>query len=459
MLERTILSNLIFNKDYSRKVIPHLKDEYFSDRKYKAIFHILNSYIGKYNQPPSIEALKVDISGKEGLPENLYYEIVEELEHFKPSESENDSQWLLDTTENFCQEKALYNAIMNSISIIDEKEKKDGLLKGAIPQLLSDALGVSFNNSIGHDYIEDSDDRFDFYHRKEEKVLFDLDYFNKITRGGLSRKSLNVILAGTGVGKSLFMCHCAAANFIQGKNVLYITLEMSEEKIGERIDANLLDIPITDFETIPKSIYQKRIDKIKEKSIGRLIIEEYPTASAGAAHFRALLNELKSKRNFIPDIIYIDYLNICISSRIKQGSNANSYTYVKAIAEELRGLAVECNVPVVTATQTTRGGYNSSDIDLTDTSESFGLPATADLMFALISTEELQEMNQIIVKQLKNRYADPTMYRRFVIGVDRPKMRLYDVEGSAQDIMDGPVFDDTEFGQKFDKEKFNDVLV
>lgn len=456
MIERTILSNLLLNEKYCRKVIPHLKDEYFSEKKYKALFHVIQNYIAKYNHAPTIEAFKIDISSKEGIPESLYHDMIEEIEYLKVDDN-TDIQWLFDVSEEFCQEKAIYNAIMESISIIDDK--KGNLLKGAIPKMLSDALGVSFDTSVGHDYIEDANKRFDFYHQKEEKIPFDLDYFNKITRGGLSKKSLNVILAGTGVGKSLFMCHAASACFMQGKNVLYITMEMAEEKIGERIDANLLDIPVTELETMPKSLYDKKMSKLKEKSIGKLIIEEYPTASAGAAHFRALLNELKSKKNFVPDIIFIDYLNICMSSRIKPGSNTNSYTYVKAIAEELRGLAVEYNVPIVTATQTTRGGYNASDIDLTDTSESFGLPATADFMFALISTEELQEMNQIIVKQLKNRYADPTRYRRFVIGVDREKMRLYDVEQSAQNITDGPVFDESEFAEKFDKQKFNDVLV
>jgi hypothetical protein len=362
-------------------------------------------------------------------------------------------KWLLDSTEKFCQDKAIYNAIMASIKILDDKSGSSST--GAIPTLLSDALGVSFDVSIGHDYFANADDRFDFYHRKEEHIPFDLDFLNKITKGGLVRKTLNIALAGTGVGKSLFMCHCASFNLTQGKNVLYITMEMAEEKIAERIDANLLNVTIDELTSLTKDAYDKKISRVKEKTVGKLIVKEYPTASAGSAHFRHLINELRIKRNFVPDIVYIDYLNICSSSRIKSGSNVNSYTYIKAIAEELRGLAVEFNVPVVSATQTTRGGYGNSDVELTDTSESFGLPATADLMFALISTEELEDLNQLMIKQLKNRYNDPTIHRRFVVGIDRAKMRLYNAEDSAQDAImdDKPVFNKSGFGGRMDEEK------
>lgn len=460
MIEQTILAGILFNDEYCRKVIPHLKDDYFSAKKHKALFHIISKYIQKYNQAPSVEALKIEIGSKDGIPENLYHEMVEEIPELKHDESSR-LDWLVDVTEKFCQDKALHNAILESIAIMDDSGDKQ-LTKGSIPKILSDALAVSFDNSIGHDYLDDYLDRYDFYHRTEEKIAFDLHYFNEITRGGLSKKSLNVCLAGTGVGKSLFMCHCAAANLVNGKNVLYITMEMAEEKIAERIDANLLDVRIDEIEIMNKSIFEKKIQKVKDRTVGKLIVKEYPTASAGSANFRALINELKTKKNFVPDVIYIDYLNICMSSRIKSGSNINSYTYIKAIAEELRGLAVEFNVPIMTATQTTRSGYGASDLELTDTSESFGLPATADFMFALISTEELQEMGQIMVKQLKNRYDDPTRLRRFVIGVDRAKMKLYDTEASAQDdIMGGPVFDNTETGKRFeiDKNKFKDLIV
>jgi archaellum biogenesis ATPase FlaH len=368
-----------------------------------------------------------------------------------PQSDENNVEWLIDTTEKFCQDKAIYNAIMESIKILDDK--KGELSKGSIPQILSDALGVSFDTSIGHDFLDDAQERFDFYRMKEQRTTFDLDYFNKITNGGLPNKTLNIALAGTGVGKSLFMCHCAAANLMDGKNVLYITLELAEEKVAERIDANLLDIPISELALVPNETYFKRMGRLKEKCKGKLIVKEYPTASAGSANFRHLLNELKIKKNFVPSIIYIDYLNICTSSRIKQGSNVNSYTYIKAIAEELRGLAVEFNVPIMSATQTTRSGFGNSDVGLEDTSESFGLPATADFMFALISSEELADLGQIMVKQLKNRYNDPDHYKRFVIGVDKSKMRLYDTEQEAQkDILDGPVMDYTEVGKRMNEE-------
>ena len=460
--EPVIFSNLIFNEDYARKVIPFLKDEYFSDHSERIIFQLIDEYVKKYNSFPSKEALAIDLSNKEDVNEQTFKtckSIIETIE----VDGKTKIEWLLDQTEKFCQEKAVYNAIMKSIQIMDDKT--GGLTKGAIPQILSNALGVSFDTSIGHDFIEDADSRFEFYHTKELRIPFDIEYFNTITQGGLPRKTLNIALAGTGVGKSLFMCHCAAVNMVAGLNVLYITMEMAEERIAERIDSNLLDVTIDELKLIPKDSYDKKMARIKNKTTGKLVIKEYPTASAGSANFRHLLNELKIKKNFIPDIIYIDYLNICISSRIKNGANVNSYTLVKAIAEELRGLAVEFNVPIVSATQTTRSGYSSSDVGLEDTSESFGLPATADFMFALISTEELQDLGQIMVKQLKNRYNDPGVNRRFVIGIDRSKMRLYDVEQSAQeDLLDGPVMDNTKFGEedyernrkkpKFDRSKF-----
>jgi hypothetical protein len=393
----------------------------------------------------------IELNNRDGLNENAFKESKRLIEDLQVDNTE--LKWLLDSTEKFCQEKAIYNAIMASIKIIDDKSGASST--GAIPTLLSEALGVSFDVSIGHDYFANSDDRYEFYHRKEEHIPFDIDYLNKITKGGLVRKTLNIALAGTGVGKSLFMCHCASYNLTQGKNVLYITMEMSEEKIAERIDANLLNVTVDELSTLPKDSYDKKLSRVKEKTIGKLIVKEYPTASAGSANFRHLINELRIKRNFIPDIIYIDYLNICSSSRIKAGSNINSYTYIKSIAEELRGLAVEFNVPVVSATQTTRSGYGNSDVELTDTAESFGLPATADLMFALISSEQMEDLNQIMIKQLKNRYNDPTIHRRFVVGIDRAKMRLYNVEESAQgDIMDDtPVFNKSSFGSAEDDRK------
>ena len=444
MIEQTILSHLIYNESYARKTLPFLKDEYFHNLADKTVYRLIDDYVKQYNSTPTKEVLMIELNNRDGLNENTFKESKRLIEDLQVDNTE--IKWLLDSTEKFCQEKAIYNAIMASIKIIDDKSGSTST--GAIPTLLSDALGVSFDVSIGHDYFANADDRYAFYHRTEEHIPFDLDYFNKITKGGLVRKTLNVALAGTGVGKSLFMCHCASHNLTQGKNVLYITMEMSEEKIAERIDANLLNVTVDELTTLPKDAYDKKINRVKEKTVGKLIVKEYPTASAGSANFRHLINELRIKRNFIPDIVYIDYLNICSSSRIRAGSNVNSYTYVKAIAEELRGLAVEFNVPVVSATQTTRSGYGNSDVELTDTSESFGLPATADLMFALISTEQMEDLNQIMVKQLKNRYNDPTIHRRFVVGIDRAKMRLYNVEESAQgDIMDDtPVFSKTTFG-------------
>ena len=454
-LERAIFNNLLNNETYARKTIPFLKPDYFHNRNDKVVFELINSYVMEYNAFPTKEALLVDLNNRDNISEDQFKECKEIVEEI-PDQSDQLSNvdWLVDQTEKFCQDKAIYNAIMQSIQVMDDKTGK--LSKGSIPQLLSDALAVSFDMSIGHDFIEDADSRFEFYHRKEERLPFDIDYLNKITRGGLPRKTLNILLAGTGVGKTLAMCHFAASYMAAGKNVLYITMEMAEEKIAERIDANLLNVPLDELSVLPKESYDKKMTRLKEKTVGRLIIKEYPTSTAGAANFRHLLNELKIKKNFVPDVIFIDYLNICMSSRLKQGANVNSYTYIKAIAEELRGLAVEFNVPVISATQTTRSGFDSSDVGLTDTSESFGLPATADFMIALIATDELKALNQIMVKQLKNRYSDPEMYKRFVVGVDRPRMRLYDAEQSAQsDIVDdSPVYDNTPAG-KFDKDKFN----
>jgi replicative DNA helicase len=463
MIEQIVLNNLIYNEEYGRKIIPFLKDEYFSDHSQKIVYNLIDAYVKKYNTFPTLEALAIDLSNKDGMNEETFKHCKNVLSEIKPEEKPSDLQWLVDQTEKFCQEKAVYNAIMSSIHILDDKSGKAS--KGAIPQILSDALAVSFDTNIGHDFLENAESRFEFYHKTEVRIPFDIDYFNKITQGGLPKKTLNIALAGTGVGKSLFMCHCAAANLTAGLNVLYITLEMAEERIAERIDANLLDISLDELKVIPYNTYEKRISRLKSKTTGKLVIKEYPTACAGSANFRHLLNELKIKKSFTPDIIYIDYLNICNSSRIRHGANVNSYTLIKAIAEELRGLAVEFNVPIVSATQTTRTGYSSSDVGLEDTSESFGLPATADFMFALIATEELQELGQIMVKQLKNRYSDPGHIRRFIVGVDRSKMRLYNTEQSAQDdILDGPVMDNTKFGEedyernrkkkKFDKSAF-----
>jgi replicative DNA helicase len=459
MIEKTILSHLVFNEAYARKALPFLKDEYFQNQQDKVVYKLISDYVQKYNNTPTKEVLFLELNNKDGLSETTYKDSKRLIEDLQVENT--DISWLLDSTEKFCQEKAVYNAIMASIKILDDKSSMD---KGSIPVLLSDALGVSFDVSVGHDYFSNSDDRYEFYHRREEHIPFDLEFFNKITKGGLVRKTLNIALAGTGVGKSLYMCHCASHNLVSGKNVLYITMEMSEEKIAERIDANLLNVTVDELGIMPKDVYDKKINRVKEKTIGKLIIKEYPTASAGSAHFRHLINELRIKRNFTPDVIYIDYLNICCSSRIRTGSNVNSYTYIKAIAEELRGLAVEFNVPVVSATQTTRSGYGNSDVELTDTAESFGLPATADLMFALVSSEELESRGQIMVKQLKNRYNDPTVNKKFVVGIDRAKMRLFNTEISAQDnlIDDTPVFNKSKAGQSIDSEKksrFSELLV
>lgn len=450
--ERVIFSHLVENEDYGRKVVPFLKREYFHDHIDQVIFNVVDNYVKQYNAFPSKETIIIDLGNVNNISDETYSQARDIVNSLTPDKN-SDLSWLVDRTEKFCQEKAVYNAIMASIQIIDDKTGK--LSKGSIPNILSDALAISFDTNIGHDFIEDANSRFDFYHKKEEKVPFGLEYMDKITKGGLPRKTLSVVLGGTGGGKSLFMCHCAATNLTMGKNVLYITMEMAEERIAERIDANLLDISLNDLELIPKETYQKRIDKLKSKTIGKLIIKEYPTASAGSANFRHLINELRLKKNFVPDIIYVDYLNICASSRIKQSSGVNSYTYVKAIVEELRGLAVETNTVLITATQTTRSGYGSSDVDLTDTSESWGVPQTADFFIAIINNDELQSLNQVMIKQLKNRFSDMSENRRFVLGIDKSKMRLYDVEQSAQeDILEGPVMDKTEFGsQDFERNK------
>jgi replicative DNA helicase len=435
-LEQTIIKNLIYNEDYTRKVLPFIRPDYFSNNTEQIVFKEVFDFINQYKNPPTHEALVINFTERKNLTEPQVREAIEMLNDIHKNKDEpSETKWLIEQTEKFCQDKAIYNAIMESVGILDNKGDKRS--KGEIPKLLSDALGVSFDNNIGHDYMQDVDSRYESYHKVESRIRFDLDYFNKITKGGLPRKTLNIALAGTGVGKSLFMCHCAAANLSEGRNVLYITMEMAEEKIAERIDANLLNIDLNELHTIGKEDYIRKFSTLQNKTHGKLIIKEYPTASASSLHFRALLNDLALKKNFKPDIIYIDYLNICCSSRIKPGANVNSYSYIKSIAEELRGLAVETDVPIVSATQTTRSGYSNSDVELTDTSESFGLPATADFMFALITNEELEGLNQILVKQLKNRYADPSANKRFVLGVDRAKMRLYDAEQSAQgDITD-----------------------
>ena len=431
-IESTIIKNLVSDDTYVRKVIPYIKPEYFNEYSDKILFDIINNFVVTYGQTPTKEVLSIEVDNRKDLNEDSYKQLQVKIDDI--DNTEVDSQWLLDATEKWCKQRAVYLALLDSVKIADGQDEKR--TEDAIPSILQEALAVSFDDHIGHDYIEDYADRFDFYHRNESKIPFDLSLFNKITKGGIPNKTLNVALAGTGVGKSLFMCHMAAASLLQGKNVLYITLEMAEEKIAERIDANLLNVNIKDIEDLPEQLFESKVTRLAQKTNGKLIIKEYPTASAHSGHFKALLNDLSLKKSFKPDIIFIDYLNICASSRYK-GALVNSYTYVKAIAEELRGLAVEFDLPIVSATQTTRSGYGSSDVDLTDTSESFGLPATADLMFALISTEELENINQIMVKQLKNRYNDLNLFKRFVVGIDRAKMRLYDVEDSAQvDIVD-----------------------
>jgi replicative DNA helicase len=427
-IETTILSNLVYDEEYIRKVIPFLKEEYFQDGIEKVIFQTIWAYAEKYKSNPTLEALVIDVQDK-ALNEEQYKKSVDYLSEIEKTPMDLD--WLTDQTEKWCKEKAIYNAVLNSIQIIDGKVKDQ--TPDSLPGILSEALSVSFDKHIGHDYMEQSADRYEYYHAKEEKIPFDLDFFNRITKGGLPNKTLNIALAGTGVGKSLFMCHVAASTLMQGKNVLYITLEMAEEKIAERIDANLMNITMDDMHDLPRHMYENRFEKIQKKTTGNLIVKEYPTASAHCGHFRALFNELALKKDFKPDLVFVDYINICASSRFRAGANVNSYTYIKAIAEEMRGLAVEYNLPIMSATQTTRTGFVSTDVGLEDTSESFGLPATADFMFALISSDELNEQNQMLVKQLKNRYADPTMNKKFILGVDRAKMRLYDVSQTAQD--------------------------
>ena len=446
-IENTIIKNLIQNETYTRKVIPFIKSEYFTESSEKLVFEEIVKYFDKYTKSPTVEALLINLDNVTSKGDAIVKSSKELIGNIETDDTPLD--WLIDETEKWCKDRAIYIAVMDSIEVLDEKSKRS---TGEIPDLLKDALSVSFDTHIGHDQLEDADERFEFYNTEEEKMPFDLEYFNKITKGGLPNKTLNICLAGTGVGKSLFMCHMASNCLLMGKNVLYITMEMSEERIAERIDANTMNVPMKELPDVSKKEYDKKIQRIKNKTKGKLIVKEYPTAAAHVGHFRHLLQELNIKKDFRPDIIFIDYLNICASHRIRPGSGANSYTLVKSIAEELRGLAVEYDVPMVSATQTTRSGYGSTDIGLEDTSESFGLPATADLMFALITSDELEDLDQLVVKQLKNRYNDPTIFKRFVIGIDRSRMKLYDVEQEAQEELidsidvddDTPVFDRSE---------------
>ena len=446
-IEQTILRNLLTDEKYMRKVLPFIKPDYFQG-VYRSLFKEAGKYVAKYNKLPTAETLIIELDDSKSFTNDNYQMAVDIIPQLYTNDV-IDNDWLLDATEKWCQDRAVYNAIMESISIIDGKH--ESLTKNALPDILSKALGVSFDKNVGHDYIENVEERYEFYHTEEDRIPFDLEYFNKITKGGVPRKTLNICLAGTGVGKSLYMCHLAASALTEGRNVLYITMEMAEERIAERIDANLLNVPIDQLENLSKDMFTTKVQDLSRKTAGKLIIKEYPTGSAHSGHFRALLNELKLKKQFTPDVIFVDYLNICASSRMKaMGGSINSYTYIKAIAEELRGLAVEYDVPVWSATQTPRSGYSNSDVGLEDTSESFGLPATADLMFALISTEELEQLGQLMVKQLKNRYNDPTQNKRFVIGVDRSKMRLFDAEEGEQTLTDDtPVFDNTNTGERF----------
>ena len=453
-IETTILSNLFYREEYTRKVLPFLKAEYFSQRTEQILFGEVVKFVEEYNNIPTKEAILIELSNRKDVNEEEHTQLKDYVNAF--TDEKSDDQWLLDTTEKFCKDRAVHNAVLSGIKILDGKDKQH--TPEAIPSILSDALSVSFDNHIGHDYIDNAEERFEWYHTKEKRYQFDLDYMNRITKGGVPSKTLNIALAGTGVGKSLFMCHCASAYLTQGLNVLYVTLEMAEERIAERIDANLLDATMEDLHEMPKTVYENRMNKLQKKTHGKLIIKEYPTASAHSGHFRALLNELSLKKSFKPDVIFIDYLNICASSRFK-GGNISSYFYVKAIAEELRGLAVEYDVPIFSATQTTRTGFVSTDIGLEDTSESFGLPATADFMFALISNDDLEALGQMKVKQLKNRYNDPSVNRAFIIGVDRAKMRLYDVEQSAQDIVDANQSDDPFVKKEKAYDKFSDFKV
>ena len=454
-VEDLVVASLLHNTDFTRKTLPHIKTDYFENYNNKVIFEELSSYFTQYDNLPTKEALRIEIESRSDLNETTFTEVKQTLD--LATEEPHEIDWLVHTSEKWCRDRAIYNALLESIQIADGNSETMG--RDAIPSILSNALSVSFDNSVGHDYLDDADQRYQFYHRVEEKIPFDIELLNKVTKGGLSKKTLNVALAGTGVGKSLFMCHCAAANLAAGYNVLYITLEMAEEKIAERIDANLMNIPVQKLETLPKPMFDSKIEKVQNKTQGRLLIKEYPTASAHVGHFKALLQELSIKKAFVPDIIYVDYLNICSSSRYK-GAIVNSYTFVKSIAEELRGLAGEHNVPIVSATQTTRSGYGNSDVDLTDTSESFGLPATADFMVALISTEEMEELNQIMVKQLKNRYNDTTVNKRFVVGIDRAKMRLYDCEEQKKIVDSGQeeTIDASDI-LTFSKQNFNDFKI
>lgn len=462
MLEQTILSNLLYNEEYTRKVFPYLKEEYFDDHVVKKIFSTYAEYMNEYKSPPSLEALKICIDARKDMNEETFKEVIKTVDSIDYNKDTN-VEWLIDQTEKFCQDKDLYNSIRKAILILDGQDKN--LDKGSIPQLLSDSLGISFDTHIGHDFLEDFEDRYEFYHRKEERIPFGIDILNKITKGGLPNKSLTCFLAVTGVGKTLVMCDMAATHLLYGKNVLYITLEMAEERIAERIDANILDVTLDELKVMPKDIFEKKINRIKGKTTGKLIIKEYPTGSAHAGHIRYLINDLKMKHNFEPDIVYIDYLNLCSSSRLKGAAAANSYTVVKSIAEELRGLAMEFDIPVVTATQANRSAFESSDIDMTNTSESIGLAATVDAMFALISSEELEQMKQIMIKQLKNRWGDLSYYKRFVVGIDRSKMKLIPLDDSAQGgvqnevsskkeklnkDVDKSVFDSSKFGEEWD---------
>ena len=446
-IEQVILRNVLTNEPYMRKVLPFIKPEYF-EGVYNQLFKEAGKFVAKYNKLPTLDTFKIEVDQSTKFNDEQYAHAMEILPNIFTGER-SDDKWLEDTTEKWCQDRAIHNAIMESISIIDGKHKT--LTKNALPELLQKALAVTFDPSVGHDYIEDVEQRYEFYHEDEDRIAFDLDYFNTITKGGLPNKTLNICLAGTGVGKSLFMCHVAGNVLVQGRNVLYITMEMAEERIAERIDANLLDVPLDQIQHVSKPMLTSKVEEISSKTNGKLIIKEYPTGAAHAGHFRALLNELKLKKNFVPEMIFIDYLNICASSRMKgMGGAINSYTYIKAIAEELRGLAVEFDVPIVSATQTTRSGYTSSDPGLEDTSESFGLPATADLMFALVSSEELEQLGQVMVKQLKNRYNDPNYKKRFVLGIDRSRMRLYDVDNPEEGVVDDtPAFDKSETNERF----------
>ena len=451
-VEFLILRNLLYNEEYLRKVIPFIKSEYFEDSNQRIVFEEICSFVQSYNKLATKEILCIEVENRKDINDTSFSEIVNLINTLN-DDVVVELNWIIDATEKWCRDRAIYLALMESIHIADGKDEKKN--RDAIPSILSDALAVSFDNHVGHDYLEDYEQRYESYHKKEEKIEFDLEFFNKITKGGLPNKTLNIALAGTGVGKSLFMCHVASSVLLQGKNVLYITLEMAEERIAERIDANLLNVPIQEISELPKQIFETKVTNLAKKTQGTLIIKEYPTASAHSGHFKSLLNELALKKSFRPDIIFIDYLNICSSSRYKGNLSVNSYSYIKAIAEELRGLAVEFGVPIVSATQTTRSGYGSSDVELTDTSESFGLPATADLMFALISTEELEGLGQILVKQLKNRYNDPTIHKRFVVGIDRAKMRLYDCEQTAQDdILDSGKEEEYDYEEKKPKKSF-----